>query len=112
MSEEPLMELEKRKFELSVAVSYLSTKMLSEIVTDLHAEYLLVDGVKAGDTKLVWDPDNESEVECAKATFDKLIAKGFTAFHVKDKGEQGEKMKKFDPEAGKIILVPRIQGGV
>ena len=33
-----------------------------------------------GDTKVTWDADNKDEVANARATFDKLKAKGFTAF--------------------------------
>ena len=64
-----------------------------------------------GDTKMLWDPANEDEVEAAEAQFDALIEKGFTAFKVKKDGEKGKKITKFDEDAGKIIMVPRIVGG-
>lgn len=66
----------------------------------------------AGDTKLIWDSDKEAEVEAARSTFDKLTAKGYIAFRAEGKdGHQGEKITKFDPNAERIILVPKIQGG-
>ena len=64
-----------------------------------------------GDTRVMWDPKNDDEVEAAEAQFDALIEKGFTAFAVKKDGEKGKKISKFDPDAGKIIMVPRIVGG-
>lgn len=64
-----------------------------------------------GDTKIIFDPDNDDEVEAAEEQFDTLIDKGFKAFSVKKDGEQGKPMKSFDAKAGRIILVPPIQGG-
>ena len=65
-----------------------------------------------GDTKTIWDPTNEDEVDNAKASFDRLTAKGYRAFLVdKETGEKGELMKEWDPKAGRMIMVPPIQGG-
>lgn len=65
-----------------------------------------------GDTKLMWDSGKEDEVEAARATFDKLTKKGYIAFRAEGKdGHQGEKIKSFDPDAERIILVPKIAGG-
>ena len=64
-----------------------------------------------GDTKVMWDPKNDDETEAAEAQFDRLVKKGFTAFSVKKNGEQGKKISKFDEEAGKIIMVPKMVGG-
>jgi hypothetical protein len=67
-----------------------------------------------GDTKLIWDAENEDEVEAAEALFNELIGKGFAAFEVSDEDEKGGKgklIKKFDPKAARIILSPRIAGG-
>lgn len=66
---------------------------------------------RKGDTKVIWDPDNEDEVEAAEVQFDALIEKGFAAFKVDKKGDKGTKIKKFNPDAGKIIMVPKVQGG-
>lgn len=64
-----------------------------------------------GDTKVIWDKTNEDEVEAAEEQFDSLIDKGFTAYKVKKDGGKGRKITKFDPSAGKIIMVPKIVGG-
>lgn len=64
-----------------------------------------------GDTKITWDADNADEVAAARAQFDALKKKGFLAFSVDRKGEQDERLTRFDPEAEKIILVPQTVGG-
>ena len=66
---------------------------------------------KWGDTKVLWDPKNEDEVEAAEEQFDNLIEKGFTAYAVKKDGERGRKITEFNPKAGKIIMIPVIVGG-
>ena len=65
----------------------------------------------SGDTKTIWDPDNEDEVAAARRTFDELKGKGYAAFSVKGDGEKNESLEEFDPEEGKIIMVPPIRGG-
>jgi len=64
-----------------------------------------------GDTKTIWNPDNDVEVEMAKKQFEDFKQKGYLAFRVGDKGSKDELMKKFDSEAGKIIFVPPMKGG-
>lgn len=67
---------------------------------------------RSGDTKVMWDPDNEDEVEAAEAQFDSLIERGFQAFKVDKKGEQtGKPIKRFKPKIGKLIMVPALAGG-
>lgn len=65
-----------------------------------------------GDTKIMWDKDNEDEVEIAEDAFERLVTNGrHAAFAVKARGAKGEQIRKFDPDAEKIILVPQLQGG-
>lgn len=60
----------------------------------------------------MWDKDNEDEVEAARATFDSLTRKGYLAYKAEGrKGERGEQIRRFDPEAERIILVKANQGG-
>lgn len=67
---------------------------------------------KSGDTKLMWDKDNEDEVEAARTTFNKLKKKGFFAYTVTDKdGSKGKLIKEFDPDAQKIIMSPVMVAG-
>ena len=65
----------------------------------------------SGDTKTVWDSENEDEVAAAEKTFDDLMEKGYMAFRVKKDGDKGRIMRNFDSEAEKMILAPRIVGG-
>ena len=64
-----------------------------------------------GDTKMMWHPNNEDEVEVAEASFNKLINKGYAAFSVKKDGEQDEQIYEFNPGLGRIIMVPPLEGG-
>jgi hypothetical protein len=64
-----------------------------------------------GDTKVMWDSDNKDEVETAKETFLRLKKKGYIAYTVKGKGEKGEIMKEFDPNAERIVMTPPAIGG-
>ncbi len=65
-----------------------------------------------GDTKIIWDSDNEAEVDNARRTFEDLVdGKKYAAFSVGKKGEKDEKIKKFDPDLEKIILIPPMAGG-
>lgn len=66
---------------------------------------------QSGDTKATWDSEKPDEVANARRTFDELKAKGYSAFRVNKKGDQGEEMKTFDPNAEAVIMVPRMVGG-
>lgn len=74
--------------------------------------HMLCEMNESGDTRILWDEDNEDEVAVAKRAFDDLVGKKkFAAFHVKKNGEQGERMREFDPSAEKIIIVKPLAGG-
>lgn len=64
-----------------------------------------------GDTRIMWDPNQKDEVDAAKKQFDDLIGKGYQAFAVKKRGGAGEKVREFDPSAGKLILARPTVGG-
>ena len=65
-----------------------------------------------GDTKSIWDKDSADEVEVAREQFNKLVAKGYSAFKVGKEGEKlSERMTTFDPTAGKVIFAKPIVGG-
>lgn len=65
-----------------------------------------------GDSKLIWDKDNPDEVENARRTFDELKKKGFIAYKVEGrKGEKGEVLRAFDPDAERLIMAPPMVGG-
>ncbi len=64
-----------------------------------------------GDLKLSWNSDNEKEVAAAKEVFDKKTKDGWTAFGEKRLGGKGDRIRTFDPDAERIVLVPNIAGG-
>jgi len=64
-----------------------------------------------GDQKVLWDPDNEDQVDVARMTFDKLKAKNYTAWKVDKKGQPAKEIQKFNPKAGRLIMIPTIAGG-
>lgn len=67
---------------------------------------------RTGDTKLIWSTDRNDEVENARETFDRLRKKGYLAYKVVGTdGAKGEQMHTFDPNAGRIIMSPAMQGG-
>jgi hypothetical protein len=67
----------------------------------------------AGDLKKMWDRDKPEEVEDAKRSFDYLVKeKKYLAFKVTgEDGKKGEAMREFDPDAGRMIMCPPVQGG-
>lgn len=66
---------------------------------------------KTGDTKIIWDPDDENEVANARRTFEDLKAKGFSAYSVNRRGNKDAVVNEFDPDAEKLILTPALVGG-
>lgn len=64
-----------------------------------------------GDLKVIWDKDNEAEVEAARAQFDQLQKKGYLAYTVTGQGRKGTQVREFDEDAEKIILAPALRGG-
>ena len=65
---------------------------------------------KSGDMKISWNSRSDEEVAAAKETFDKRIKDGWSAFRDKF-GSKGDKIKIFDADAERIVLVPPISGG-
>jgi hypothetical protein len=65
----------------------------------------------SGDMKIMWDRNNPGEVTAAKAAFDQAIKAKSAVFAVKTKGGQGDKVKEFDPNLERLLVVPQIVGG-
>lgn len=66
---------------------------------------------RQGDVRQTWNPENDAEVEAARATFDRLRAEGHLAFRVEPGGGKGSQIREFDPDAAKIIMAPPMRGG-
>ena len=66
---------------------------------------------QTGDTKTIWNPDNQDEVDAAKAIFDALKKKNYIAYSVSANGKKNDIIRSFDPELGKIIMIPPVIGG-
>lgn len=66
----------------------------------------------SGDLKTIWSADKPDEVAIARRAFEDAKKKGYMAYRVNRKGDKGEVMGGFDPEAETIILAPAMQGGV
>ncbi len=66
---------------------------------------------RKGDFKISWNPDNEKEITAAKEVFDKRVNEGWAAFAEKRLGGKGDRIRTFDPDAERIVLVPPIVGG-
>lgn len=65
-----------------------------------------------GDVRKMWDRRNSDEVADARRTFDDLTSKGYSAFIAEGKaGDKGKRLRSFDPDAERIILVKPNQGG-
>jgi hypothetical protein len=65
-----------------------------------------------GDQRVMWDRGNADEVSAARRTFTDLTRKGYLAYRaVGKKGDQGEQIREFDPDAERIILAKPLQGG-
>ncbi len=65
---------------------------------------------RIGDMKISWSTENDQEIAAARETFDKRIKEGWTAFREK-MGIKGDKIRIFDSDAERIILIPPITGG-
>lgn len=69
----------------------------------------VVDGT--GDTKIEWDVNNPAEVDAARAVYAKLVTNGQHRAFRMDRGEPGEQMDEFDPQAREILITGALQGG-
>lgn len=69
----------------------------------------IMDGT--GDFKVVWNRENADEVEVARASFDKMLKKGYAAYGVKKGGDKKDRVYTFDPDSEAIIMAAPMAGG-
>lgn len=82
------------------------------IVEQVRAGMLVMETMDlSGDVKKIWDPTRTDEVADAKRSFEELKRKGYRAYKVTEGGSQGEPMDTFDEKAGRVLMVPAMQGG-
>jgi hypothetical protein len=63
-----------------------------------------------GHTSTLWDPDNAEDVERAKRAYEKLVRRGYRAFHMEKSGD-GRLREGFNPREKDTLLVPPIHAG-
>jgi len=66
---------------------------------------------QTGDSRLQWDKGDMSQVEAARKRFNEFRSKGYATFRVNNKGNQGEQIDSFDPDAERILAIPAMVGG-
>lgn len=81
------------------------------VVVTEESKHVLEVQDSSGDTKIMWDPEVEDEVEAAKETFHKMLGKGYQAYSVKRNGQKDKLITEFDRDEAKIIMTPRMVGG-
>lgn len=59
---------------------------------------------------LTWDKEDPEETASAQKMFTKYIRSGWLAFHVTSDNRKRQVFS-FDPELGKVQLVPLVEGG-
>lgn len=65
-----------------------------------------------GDSRIMWDSGKPDEVEAARTHFRRLKEKRYIAYRaIGAKGDRGEIINEFDPQAERIIMVPPMVGG-
>lgn len=84
-----------------------------------HAHSMLVMD-RTGHTTVTWDTRDPASVNDARREFQRLIREGYSAFAMNivsnDRGEvvveeKGNRISEFNPEAGRVMMVPHLVGG-
>ena len=91
-------------------------EIIMNIQTITEHSMLVMD--RNGHTTVTWDPRDPASINEAKEQFDRYIREGYQAFRmdvVHEDGvvveEKGERISEFDPQAGKVMMVPHLRGG-
>jgi len=59
-----------------------------------------------GDERIVWDRENGLQAKEAKAKFQELIQKNYSAYSVDSQGKKNMKIEEFDIDAEEILMIP------
>ena len=82
---------------------------MAQLSTAMEHELSVID--TTGDTKYIWDTENRDEIDVARDMFEQLKDKNYIAYTVAANGKKGEVINRFDPDLGKIIMIPPVVGG-
>lgn len=99
--------------EMRVMTSPMTVAM-RQLLEETNTADLTDGGARGGDTKIIWNPDNDAEVEAARGLFDKLVnEKRCMAYRVGQdlEADRSRRVSVFDRNAEKLIIVPQIAGG-
>lgn len=66
---------------------------------------------RTGDTRIQWNESDADQVAAARKRFNELKAKGYLAYKVNSRGNQGEVIDAFDPSEERVVMVPQMIGG-
>jgi len=69
---------------------------------------------ETGDSRIEWDPENDAEVAAAEKMFNATLEiEGMKAYEVSKDGTRNvsKPLKRFNPNAAKIIFTPAFAGG-
>lgn len=65
----------------------------------------------SGHQRLKWSMGNLDEIAQVRASFERLLTEGYTAFASSNKSAVKHTITVFDPSMEELIMVPRIVGG-
>jgi hypothetical protein len=83
--------------------------MLAEGPPVAPGEHVLRIPSADGDTPITWTPGVPVETDAARGAFDKMKGAGYAAYRVD--GDERTQVREFDETAGKIVMMPPLQGG-
>ena len=65
----------------------------------------------SGDSRMVFNVDNETEAKAAEEQFKELTEDGYRPVVPGENGRPGTIVKELDPTAKETLFIPRLQGG-
>lgn len=65
----------------------------------------------SGHQRLKWHMGKQDEIAQVRASFDRLLTEGYTAFGSSKRSAPKHAIMAFDPTMEELIMVPRIVGG-
>jgi hypothetical protein len=63
-----------------------------------------------GDTQVAWEETDTASMERAREMIERAFTEGRGVFSLDEEGV-GVRLKRFDPQAKNIVVIPQIRGG-